>query len=215
MPARSHILLVGFTMIIIMIIVIITRLLEPRQRKGQKYSMNLFFFQECSLFFRDSYVRYLFLWIFFPFFLTIFLCVFCSGIAISEFVRGYPYLRLNVNVTHPRSNLVSAHVRVSFKKAFRNDYYYRCYYILASTVLGHVRTERANGNANLHCQKEFLSASVSSRINVLLRFSFFFLFRLAMIFLSFKFYSLVLYMLSYYIDYTLPKRRRFQTRKRK
>lgn len=176
MPARSHILLVGFTMIIIMIIVIITRLLEPRQRKGQKYSMNLFFFQECSLFFRDSYVRYLFLWIFFPFFLTIFLCVFCSGIAISEFVRGYPYLRLNVNVTHPRSNLVSAHVRVSFKKAFRNDYYYRCYYILASTVLGHVRTERANGNANLHCQKEFLSASVSSRINVLLRFSFFFSF---------------------------------------
>lgn len=110
------------------------------------------------------------------FFLTIFLCVFCSGIAISEFVRGYPYLRLNVNVTHPRSNLVSAHVRVSFKKAFRNDYYYRCYYILASTVLGHVRTERANGNANLHCQKEFLSASVSSRINVLLRFSFFFSF---------------------------------------
>lgn len=38
------------------------------EKRPKIFDEFIFFFQECSLFFRDSYVRYLFLWIFFPFF---------------------------------------------------------------------------------------------------------------------------------------------------
>lgn len=104
------------------------------EKRPKIFDEFIFFFRNVPFFSRLVRPLSFFMDLFFLFFENFLVLFVRGGIAISEFVRGYPYLRLNVNVTHPRSNLVSAHVRVSFKKAFRNDYYYRCYYILASTV---------------------------------------------------------------------------------